>query len=1050
MRLFRGIYAACALADVCFLFAATIEIKAENLPNPISIADFQKIASGSNGVVQSFRIEGVVRAVVRQCKLIALQDSSAAILIELPTLDDAIRVAERVSVQGQNCSLTPNRVYTRLSLALVANNDGLHLPQLKSGRIFLEAGRQPIRLEWFNGLAGVALEVAWQGPGVQRQKIPGTALWHQIIGGTSSNEFEHGLDFTAYNGDGWSSLPDFGSCTPVMTGIATNFNVSYRARPENTALVFSGDIEVPQTGSYTFHLTSDDGAKLYVGGKISCKVIPPEVPSAPSADLKSSPAGLGDQWGELKGNVVFSSYDQGNLEIELAANGTRVPVTIVDGRSLFSTNLMHRQIRVSGIFMFSHESDWHRFIGVVVPGSAQLEILDSPNAKASTADLLTTVAQARHLSPEEAALGVPVKIQGVVIGTSPDRLVLCDSTGGISVHINNPDNGTGSPTAGDFLEIEGQTIPGDFVPAIMASKLTRLGYAPMPKPIRPNWDELMNGSLDCEYVEIQGVLTADSTNQMTLLTRDGKITIDETAAHPLPQLRYSSDEAPLMGSVVRLRGGLNCEWDTAARQIIRGRFRFFNPLISLESTPLPDPFSISTSKISDLFWYNPQAGELKKIKVAGQIIFARPGEYFALDHKIGFRILTPEPVALQAGDLIEAVGFPKVIGSSPVLQAAKIRRTGHAPLPAPVQLSAEELLNLQNDSTFVRVDARLINYTTRSDAQILQLQAGQTHFEAKLNLESSQPLSLSIGSQLQLVGVYAAKSPDHLGARTDPFELFLNSTADVTVIQMPPWWTVRRALSMAAALGAALGLSVVWVTSLRRKVEIRTLQLQKEIEGRQKVERQRLMEQERTRVAQDLHDELGAGLTEMSLLGSLARRPDVPTVEKDHYLDQLTKSAHSLVTGLDEIVWAINPQYDTVGSIATYYSFFAEEFLNLAGITCCLEVAELLPKIPLDSKARHGIFLAFKEALNNVVRHSGASEVTLKINIIKNELIISIADNGRGFECGSGNPGNDGLTGMRDRLQKLDGVCNISSRPGQGTIVEFRLNTAATAAHSAV
>ncbi len=1052
-RLFCVIFTAYTVVFICLLFGSVAVCKGDNLPAPISIADFQKIISRNDGAIQSFHIEGVVRAIVRQRKLIALQDSSAAVLIELPTLDDTIGVGERVSVEGENCSLMPNRFYTQLGISPVVDNDGLHDPQLKTGRIFLKAGWQPIHLEWFNGLAGSTLEMTWQGPDVQRQKIPGAVLWHRSVGGTNLAEFQEGLDFSSYNGDGWHSLPDFTTNTPVISGLATNFDLSYRSRPENTALVFSGYLEISKPGIYTFYLTSDDGSKLYVGEtKVSCKAIATADQSIQSENLKSAPDQLGSQWGELEGDVVFSSYDQDKLEIELAAKGTRVPVTIVEGASLFSTNLLHRQIRIAGIFEFSNELDRKHFIGVVVPSSEQLQILGSPNVselKISTNNLLTTIAQARQLKPAEAALGIPFKIQGVVIGTSPSRLFLCDSTGGISVHFDNLDNWTAPPQVGELLEIQGNAIPGDFVPAIMAHQITRLGNAPMPKPLRPNWDELMNGSLDCEYVEIQGVLTAASSNQLTLLTQDGKITIDKTEARPLPQLPHYSDDQPLVGSVVRLRGGLNCEWDSAARRIIRGRFRFINPLMSVESTALSDPFSIPTSKISDLLWYNPQASGLQKNKVEGRVIFARPGEYFALDNKIGFRILTPEPVALQAGDLIEALGFPKVGGSSPVLQEAKIRKTGHARLPVPTKLSAEELLNLQHDSTLVQVEARLVNYTTRPDAQILQLQAGQTHFEAKLNLESSQPLPLSIGSRLQLVGVYAAMRPDHLGAKTDPFELLLNSPAAITVIEMPPWWTVRRALGVAAALGGALCLTVVWATLLRRKVEVRTLQLQNEIEGRQNVERQRLMEQERTRVAQDLHDELGAGLTEMSLLGSLAGRPDVPALEKERYLEQLTKSARSLVTGLDEIVWAINPQYDSIGSIATYYSFFAEEFLNLAGITCRLQVAGALPKIPLDSKARHGIFLAFKEALNNVVRHSGASEVTLKINMVGDELVISISDNGCGFACGSVNPGSDGLSGMRDRLQKLGGACDISSRPGQGTTVEFRLNTTATTANSA-
>lgn len=218
-----------------------------------------------------------MRAVVRQPKLIALQDRSAAVLIELPALYVAIHAGDRISVEGENCSLRQSRFYTQLGTMPVVDNDGRHEPRLRSGKVLLEAGRQPIHLEWFNGLAGFILEVEWQGPGVRRQRIPGTVLWRQPIGGSNRTEFEHGLDFAAYNGNDFYSLSDLQMNTnPVAKGVATNFDLSYRARAENTALAFNGFIEVSLPGIYTFYVKSDDGAILRIGEpQISCKVLAP-------------------------------------------------------------------------------------------------------------------------------------------------------------------------------------------------------------------------------------------------------------------------------------------------------------------------------------------------------------------------------------------------------------------------------------------------------------------------------------------------------------------------------------------------------------------------------------------------------------------------------------------------------------------------------------------------------------------------------------------------------------------------------------------------------
>jgi signal transduction histidine kinase len=225
---------------------------------------------------------------------------------------------------------------------------------------------------------------------------------------------------------------------------------------------------------------------------------------------------------------------------------------------------------------------------------------------------------------------------------------------------------------------------------------------------------------------------------------------------------------------------------------------------------------------------------------------------------------------------------------------------------------------------------------------------------------------------------------------------------------------------------------------LHRQVEERTRQLEQQIQARQRVEQQRALEQERTRLARDLHDDLGGGLTEISMLGSLANDRAIVSERKAGYLRQMTEKARQLVSALDEIVWAVNPRYDSLASLAGYYSLYAQRFLSLASLGCHLDVAESLPDCALDSKVRHSLFLAFKEALNNVVRHAEASEVRLRIQVQDDELIVAVADNGRGLQPTAGTEsGMDGLANMRARLSALGGRCEIRSAPAQGTTVLF-------------
>jgi signal transduction histidine kinase len=1010
-----------------------------------SLEDFQDSVSGQGYAVESFRIEGVVRAVVSKQKQIVLQDSSAAVLLEFPSLDATIHPGEWVSVQGTNCLLFRDRFGIRFSTALMVNNDGTHLPTQKSGCVGATAGFQPISVEWFNAAGGSALNVQYEGPGVARQKIPASALWQVPADGGNRDDRQAGLEYSAYNGIGWTQLPDFEQCDPVANGVATNFDLSCQARPTYTALVFSGYLQITQAGVYKFFLDSEDGSRLFFGNPaVSCNVVPPPPRPIPATESVGQALARGEShsWVEAEGEVLFFGRDHRSLAIDLLERGTAVPVTVVEGAGLFSTNLLHRHLRVQGICNLSGEPLEKKLAGILVPGSEQVEIYSPEQESArinSAGNVLTTAAQVRRLKPDQARLGIPAKIRGVIIAAERDSFVIQDASGGVYVQFT-VGYSFNQPSVGQLWEVDGRTDPGAFSPVIFADKAKYLGYAALPEPIQPAWDQLMNGNVDAEYVELRGVLIAISTNELTILTPDGKVIVAGNEKRPLPLLpSTNSGGGPLLGSILRIRGCFTPVLNWQTRQVIAGRFHLYPAAAEVEEPAVPDLFSLPTTRAEDLLRFNAHASALRTTKVAGQIVFARAGEYFLLDGKTGMRILTDELFPLQTGDMVEAVGYPKLGGFAPVLQDAKIRKTRRAPLPEPVTISTNDLPGHVHDSTWVQIEALLLNDTVHQDERVLELQSGSQRFEAVLKSGPRTWTAFSPGSRLQLNGVYASENPDNVGGGLYPFQLLLNSAADIALLQAPSWWTVRHAVILAASFAGALGVAFVWITLLRRKVEERTAQLQKEIEERQRVEQHRVMEQERSRVAQDLHDELGVGLTQVGILGSLAKNPSLSTEKKNLYLDQLSESARTLVTGLDEIVWAVNPNYDSVSSLASYYALFAQRFLNLAGIACRFDAVENLPEHPLDSRLRHGIFLAFKEALNNVVRHSGATEVRLRIEVPRNQLMISITDNGRGFESAEGRPGNDGITGMRQRMEKLGGKCKVASRAGQGTTIEFSL-----------
>ena len=220
-----------------------------------------------------------------------------------------------------------------------------------------------------------------------------------------------------------------------------------------------------------------------------------------------------------------------------------------------------------------------------------------------------------------------------------------------------------------------------------------------------------------------------------------------------------------------------------------------------------------------------------------------------------------------------------------------------------------------------------------------------------------------------------------------------------------------------------------------------TRSLQKKL---QHLNQQRAIERERERIAKDIHDDLGAGLTQIMLQSSLARRESDGQMQTD--LTQISETARDLVRTMDEIVWAIDPENDTLDGLVTYVGKFVQEFLAVAKLRCRLDLPPQLPPIAVPAEARHNLFLAIKESLNNVVKHAQATEVSFQLKLHASAFTFAIKDNGCGFTADSPNENigapdriatGHGLRNLAQRLEEMGGKCVITSAPGQGTQVEL-------------
>lgn len=250
--------------------------------------------------------------------------------------------------------------------------------------------------------------------------------------------------------------------------------------------------------------------------------------------------------------------------------------------------------------------------------------------------------------------------------------------------------------------------------------------------------------------------------------------------------------------------------------------------------------------------------------------------------------------------------------------------------------------------------------------------------------------------------------------------------ARAEIVVTPHFWETRWFIttSILTLIAVATGAGAI-ISRIRMRHRIRDLKMKQSIEA------------ERARISRDLHDDLGASLTELSILSALAsENPADDTLRPA--LTSFSNKTKAVVGALDEIVWAATPSEDSLRSLVEYISAFAREFLETANITLRTDIIRQVPDIPIGPNRRHNVFLATRESLNNAVKHSRAREILLRISIEDGQLVILVQDDGQGFILEYAISG-DGLGNLRKRMTDCGGNCAIESYQGGGTTITLTL-----------
>jgi signal transduction histidine kinase len=673
---------------------------------------------------------------------------------------------------------------------------------------------------------------------------------------------------------------------------------------------------------------------------------------------------------------------------------------------------------------------------------------------------LTTAAQVRALTEEEARRAIPVHLRGVYMGEADPHgiaFVVQDETEGI--YVQGPANLVAQLGRGDLVEIEGATDPGGFAPYVAARSLRKIGQRPIPEPLKVSLDELNAGQMDAKWVEISGIV------------RSVEPTEPSDSAPPPPGTRYVAPSTGISLSkepqvkmklasgslrvVIQVNGALKPEDYVDAEVRVRGlcfnlhnhKRQFVRPLVQVPrgvdvaiAKPAPaSPFNGESHPVASLLRFEQLTGEHgHRVHVRGIVIYHRPGTgLWVRDREHSLRIETTQSEILQPGDEVDVVGFPARGEYSAVLEDAVFRKISAQAVPLPRVLTDVNSA-LLNDADLVQLEARLTDLRRLPDSVALTLDWRHTTVRAHIQLPENMPTPADWQPEsiVQISGVCSVNTDEAgpLGGLWEPrsFQLILRSPADLSVIKPPPWWNAGRVVwVLSGFLALAVGTVAVVMLGSRRR-----LQDQEHRRAMAEAEFTAILS-ERNRVAREIHDTLSQSLGAISVQLELARvhAHEISAPVRNH-LGAALKLVRAALGEARDSIWNMRSQVLEKSDLAEALKGILQRMTEGTSIKPTMHVEgakRRLPPIVENNLLRIG-----QEAITNASQHAKPTRIDVTLAFDGRAIRLAVEDNGVGFVPGS-KPSGDrrsfGLVGINERAELLGGSAEIQSTPGQGTRV---------------
>jgi signal transduction histidine kinase len=645
--------------------------------------------------------------------------------------------------------------------------------------------------------------------------------------------------------------------------------------------------------------------------------------------------------------------------------------------------------------------------------------------------------------PSESEAGLPYasqtfRIRGVV--TFSDRLLnrtllfMQDDSGGAQVRVL-PELFQFKPLeAGQFVEAEGAIKLTRGSPPFGVQSATVLGPGQMPAPT-PYPDRSLAADTEGQWVQAEGIVRGIADDgTLLLMEKEGPVKVWLKGATTNSLGHY-------VDALLQVRGVYSRHIQSSPMMLVPSL-----DYVQVKESPPENPFIIPSFPISqvDVQDVNPQT--LHRLKVTGVVTYRDENLLYVQDNTSSASVLMITNNTLDVGDRIEAIGFPERRAGAVTLTEAQVRKTGRGQPPVPAVLSLNDVTDERFNGMVAQMNAVVLEQKIREGQQSLELQAGQLVFQALLPTSAGRLKTFPVGSRVQITGVNRVQFAHHVNARTSQpdnsipatLDVLLRNPDDVVLIERPPWWNWKYSAGLGTVCIVIFAVSLMWIRTLRRRVEQRTRELKAAMARLQKETETSATLVERDRLAGEIHDSLEQGLNGIMMqLDGVDSKLNEDSSGARHYLEMARNMVRFSRSEVRHSLWNLESELLSKGDLGAALTEIARQMSATNRVQVAIEV--LGAPVPLPPATEHHLLRICQEALNNAFKHAEAKNIRITLNYTDKSVQLSVADDGRGFAPNAvltSTAGHFGLRNLRSRARKIKGRLDVISQPSHGTRVE--------------